>query len=573
MLSAVLMFVFLIGVFIADTLIPNSRERLLVYDLFIAAFCLSIFLEKFRTLYRNRLRVRTGRYWRNLRQKRTILVTREILNIFGLFFLCLWLGRWFSGFETGINPAESLRFATYISAGMLAIILGQLLHDDKILLLVHRLDLTPGRTVVLLYACASLLGSFSLIMPWSLRSDQSLSLIDALFISVSSLAVTGLSPVNLAETFTLAGLTSILIMIQVGGLGIVAITAGLASIARSRISMASSLLGRENFDMPDLGELSRFVARVLILALVCEAIGAIWIYFTISEFTPNRLFHAIFHSISSFCNAGLSSFADSLDSNYVFVGAIWCSGILSVIGGFCFPVIFEFVDWLWGKRKWISSNGYLQIIMTVLVAVGGAMSFFIVDYLTAQNPPDFWTHVGESMFYAIPARTAGFNIRPIAEFSQGAVLITIVMMLIGGAPLSTSGGIKTSTLGIIAASAISFMRGHTWVQFRHREIPITTLMKSISVVTLYVGISTLAIVVLIASEGLDPLSLTFEVVSAISTCGLSLGVTPYLSTFAKIVLIILMLVGRLGIMTIVYVGAGKMSEQRFRYPKDHFFAG
>ncbi len=211
--------------------------------------------------------------------------------------------------------------------------------------------------------------------------------------------------------------------------------------------------------------------------------------------------------------------------------------------------------------------------MTILVALGGTISFFTVDYLTAQNRPDFWSHVGESLFYAIPARTAGFNLRPIAEFSQGAVLITLVLMLIGGSPLSTAGGIKTSTLGVIITSAISFMRGHSWIQFHNREIPITTLMKSISLVTLYMVISILAIITLISSEGLNPLNLTFEVVSAISTCGLSLGVTPYLRTFAKVILIILMLLGRLGIMTIIYVGAGKISEQRFRYPKDHFFAG
>ncbi len=567
------MCLFLIGVYVSDTIIPDSRERLLVYDVFIAAFCLSIFVGKIRTLFRYRLRIYTTKYWRTLREKRAILSARELLNLFGLFFLCLWLFRWFGGISVGLDPVESIHFLTYISAGMLALIIGQLLVDDKTILFLRRLDLTPGRTVVLLYVSAALLGAFSLIMPWSLQAEKSLSFVDAIFISVSSLSVTGLTPVNIAETFTLAGLTSILMMIQIGGLGIVAITAGLASIARSRISMASSLLGRENFDMPDLGELSRFVSRVLILAVVCEIIGAVWIYFTISEYTPNRLFHAIFHAISSFCNAGLSSFADSLNSEYVFVHAVWCSSILSVIGSFCFPIIFELVDWLWNKRRCISANGYLNIFMTILVALGGTISFFTVDYLTAQNRPDFWSHVGESLFYAIPARTAGFNLRPIAEFSQGAVLITLVLMLIGGSPLSTAGGIKTSTLGVIITSAISFMRGHSWIQFHNREIPITTLMKSISLVTLYMVISILAIITLISSEGLNPLNLTFEVVSAISTCGLSLGVTPYLSTFAKVILIILMLLGRLGIMTIIYVGAGKISEQRFRYPKDHFFAG
>ncbi len=179
----------------------------------------------------------------------------------------------------------------------------------------------------------------------------------------------------------------------------------------------------------------------------------------------------------------------------------------------------------------------------------------------------------EALFYSISARTAGFNLTTLDRYSLASQFIIVLLMVIGGSPLSTAGGIKTTTAGLILVSVWSYLRGRTLVQFRKREVSPLTLQKSISLVVIYAFLISVAVLLLILTENQEAWPLTFEVISALSTTGLSLGVTGQLSIFGKLLISAVMLTGRIGLITMILVGLGKSEEQRYRYPIGQFFAG
>ena len=565
MVSAFALSILLVAYYIGDLFLGQIGERHVAYDISAVAILLYVMESRITSFLHYRRMMKIPKLRPQLKMQRGFFLMRLGLALACVFFLGLWLARWRFGLHTGLDSIQSQLFRIYLTAGIFSLIIAEILRDDKIVYFLNRLEFTPGRTVFVLYSVAALIGSFTLIMPWNLQPRKTIELIDALFVSVSALSVTGLSPIDIATTFTKSGLVSILVMIQAGGIGIVAIAASLASITRQHLHMASSLMGTESYDLPDLGQMSSFIGRVIGFTFGMETIGTIWIYFSLPATTPDRLFHAIFHAISAFCNAGFSSFSQNLNVQWATPLTITGVSILVFFGSLGFPLIFETVDRLKKNhpRRYFSSNSILTVSTMSVVIVVGFVGFFLADYFSAHGNRDVLRLVGQSIFYTINSRTAGFNITPIAEFSQGAVLIVIAMMFIGGNPLSTAGGIKSTTIGILLATTGSFLRGHKWVQFRNREIPNTTIFKAIAIVVIYIFAATLAVLILMASEGIDAWHLLFEVASAITTCGLSLGATPYLTPLGKLVIVVLMMTGRLGIITLVFVGMGRISGQRF----------
>ncbi len=218
-------------------------------------------------------------------------------------------------------------------------------------------------------------------------------------------------------------------------------------------------------------------------------------------------------------------------------------------------------------------NTRLTLYVTGFLLFFGAAGLFVMEGFSGSTLMSGWTRFWTSVFYSISSRTAGFNMIPVDQLSQTSILVIMLLMVVGGGPMSTAGGIKTTTVGVLASTAWATLTGKTGPQFRDRAIPELTVFRAVAGVVFYMFIASMAALLLILTENLDPWIIIFEVISAMSTVGLSLGATPDLSGFGKIVVIVLMLTGRIGLATFLYAGLGRRDAQRYRCPQDRFFVG
>jgi len=502
------------------------------------------------------------------------LIIRSWASAGSIFFLSFWLIRWVTDPVQAGEAEFTQRYQPFLQSGSLLAFVAFTMGLRRVYFWWKIFDLTPGRMVTMLYGVTSVVATLFLILPISLKPDTDISLINAFFIAVSALTVTGLTPINVATTFNLFGKGIIMVLMQIGGLGIVVISVSLVLIARQRLSLSHSMMGQQLFDIPSLGNIKKFMKKLLWFTLIAELIGAAWLYFSLPSDTPHRLFQAFFHSISGFCNAGFSTFEGNLEASGIISFKI-AIAILIVLGSFGFPVLFEIMARFKKEKVYrvFSANAKLTVLVGLSLLFIGALGMFLSETFDPNIELSVWDRIGQSLFYSVSARTAGFNILPVSSLSYGTQLMLSLLMIIGGAPLSTAGGIKTTTAGVIFFSAVSLLRGHKWVQFGKSEMAPIVVQKAVTIVVLYFTAMFMGILFLVVLEPMDPLSITFEVISALSTVGLSLGVTESIGTTSKLVIIFLMVAGRLGVVTLVYVGIGRVVGQRFRYAKNHFFVG
>jgi trk system potassium uptake protein TrkH len=522
-----------------------------------------------------RLPLTAARWVQSRESQRMLVILREFAIWTAVGFLVLRISRWTLGWEAGWRMSGLDHYNNYVDAALFLLGCSLLLSMRRVTLRLSRLDLTSGRRLILSYVVLIIGATFLLMLPFAVLDGQQLELVDAAFTVVSALSVTGLASVNIAEVLSLSGQTIVLLLIQIGGLGIVAITAALAAATLRQMSLNQSMVGKELYDIPDFGNMSQFVAKVTGLTFGLELLGTFALYFSLPSGLENRFFHALFHSVSAFCNAGFSTLPANLENSPF---APWGLGVLClliVIGGLGFPLLFELMKECANKRwkSHISVNSRLTLIVTAVLLVGGALVIFLMQSFAISRFPSAGDRFWHSLFYSVSSRTAGFNMTPVSQLSQTSVLVIMLLMVVGGGPMSTAGGIKTTTLGVLAATAWATITGRTGAQFMHRRIPDLTIHRAVTGVVLYVFVASIATVLLVLTESIDPWAILFEVISALSTVGLSLGATTELSGFGKILVILLMLMGRIGLVTFVYAGIGRRAPRRYRYPQDSFFVG
>jgi len=518
------------------------------------------------------------RYRKNTRKKIQFVsaIVLDILRLMAIFYLTSWLVRWARFDWKAGGSSVTPRDLSFIDTFFLCFFLSQFATAHRWSWWISKIPLNHGRQVVLHYLAAILIGSLLLLSPFSIKLGASLSVIDAFFLSVSALSVTGLSPVDISQVLTQWGQFILLSLIQLGGLGIVMVTAALSYAANSRLSLSSMQLGQTTFGTHHPGEIPKFLSQVLYATLFFETLGALLLYYSLPEELPNRIFCAIFHSISAFCNAGFSIFPNNLHASPFFGGGIVVICFLIVIGGIGFPVLFDLQKMLLQKKisyERLSPHSQLSLLATFLLLVGGAGLFFLFEITHLSSGLDFLSGLGHSIFYSITARTAGFNMLPVERFHASAQLFLLLLMLIGANPASTGGGIKTTTVGVLFATVYSTLTNKNQTIVFRRQIPFQVVKKSLSIVIIYLLIAGLAITVLTITEERTSFELSFEVISALSTVGLSLGITSKLSVLGKLIIMFLMLFGRVGILTIVLAGIGQAKPSRIRYPEDDFYVG
>ncbi|MBP1691735.1 MAG: H(+)-transporting two-sector ATPase, partial [Bacteroidetes bacterium] len=399
------------------------------------------------------------------------------------------------------------------------------------------------------------------------------------FTSVSAVCVTGLTVVDTAVTFTRTGHVILLFLIQCGGLGIMTLTTFFAFMAGGRGSLKQystmqSLLGEEN-----IGKIRSVVLQIGMATLLIEAAGAIAIWFSLEgvEFASarDRIFFSIFHSVSAFCNAGFALPSDGLaaaplQANTPFLSTIM---ILIVLGGLGFPVLLNIWRILPGGstpllQRRLSLHTLLVLMATGILIVGGTAGIFLIEqdgWLAGLSGPD---KLFTALFHSVSARTAGFNTLPIGGLAPASLLLLIGLMWIGASPGSTGGGIKTTTAVIAVLAIRSIVTGRPAIEaFKHR-VPDRALFQAFSTITLSVVTILLALFVLLLLETFSFTDLLFEVVSALGTVGLSVGITPHLSTAGKLVVALVIFIGRVGVLATLLALTGQRAQQRFEYTEE-----
>lgn len=457
-------------------------------------------------------------------------------------------------------------------------------------LIFKREYLNPAQLFVGSFLLIIILGTGLLMLPRATYTG--ISFIDALFTSTSAVCVTGLIVVDTSSYFTRFGQTIILILIQIGGLGIMTFTTYFSYFFKGGSSFQSHLMLKDMINAEKLGDVFSMVKKIILVTFAIEIIGAFLVFINLNSglFSSLRdqFFFSVFHAISSFCNAGFSTLGNGLfEEEFRFnYGLQIIIMVLFIIGGIGFPIVFNFIKYIkyqienklipFSKRQsiihqpWvINLNTKIVLTTTALLLGTGTILFYIFEYNNTLAPHSGFGKLVTAAFGAATPRTAGFNTVDISSLNFYTMMVIIFLMWIGASPGSTGGGIKTSTFAIATLNFFSLSRGKDRIEAFRREISFVSLRKAFAVISLSLVIIGFAIFLLRGfEEDKNLLALTFEVFSAYSTVGLSTGITGELSYFGKMVIIFTMFIGRVSMFTILVALLRSVKNQSYQYPKE-----
>lgn len=435
----------------------------------------------------------------------------------------------------------------------------------------HRiLRLNPATLILLSFLLVIFLGTVILKIPASTTANG-ISWIDALFTSTSAVCVTGLTVVDTGTCFTGFGQCVILVLIQVGGLGIMTISVALFHWLGRKISFRQRRAMQDLFSSRPREDIFNLVKSIILMTLGVEFLGAVFLTLYWSrEFSFDKaVFQAVFHSVSAFCNAGFALFPDSMMkySGSYFLNTVICS--LIIIGGIGFPVLYDLQCWFRQhkiKRFRFSVQTKTVLLTTLILILAGALFVYIIERQGFMEGKPFSFRLLTSIFQSITCRTAGFNTVDIGSLKEATLIIMIFLMFFGASPGSCGGGVKTTTLALLVGFTLTGIRRKARVNIFKKSIPAETVDRSITLVLVSIGIIGLIIFLLLMGDSItgheihrsrDSFFLyLFETVSAFGTVGLSMGVTPDLSMWGKILIITMMIIGRVGVLTFSYIIVG-----------------
>ncbi|MGA1875169.1 MAG: TrkH family potassium uptake protein [bacterium] len=444
-------------------------------------------------------------------------------------------------------------------------------------------NLEPAQLMVTSFALAIFLGTTLLMLPEATRAEAGLSFIDALFTATSATCVTGLIVKDTGSYFSFFGQMIILLLIQMGGIGIMTFSISLAFMLHRHMGLRQQAAMQDILDQDTLTGMRRLIIFILKMTVLFEAIGTLLLFLIWrSRFRniPLRLYHSTFHAVSAFCNAGFSTFSNSLMgfSNDVWTQAVM--GALIVAGGFGFPVVKDLYDTMRNKFFYKGKSPFTLKVQTkmvlktsLLLIGGGAFIMFASERNQAFNTLAMKEKVLAALFQSITCRTAGFHTFQMARLSSATILLFIVLMIIGASPGSTGGGIKTTTISVLWAAIAGGFRQKAHVEIHKRTIPDEVIHKAIAVYILSLAIITVFTFLLLSLHGERFLNTLFEAVSAFGTVGLSMGITPGLSLEGKIIVSLLMFIGRLGPLTMGYAFIRYKRPTRYVYAQERIMIG
>lgn len=408
--------------------------------------------------------------------------------------------------------------------------------------------------IILFFVISILIGTILLSLPGISRKD--ISAVDILFTATSAICVTGLSVLNISESFNFFGQLIILFLIQIGGLGYM-VLGSLVIILFGRLTVIQKNVIGESLNITEFGgisQITRLMKRVIILTFFFELVGIIVLfikfYFADKFSFLKSIWYATFHSVSAFCNAGFSLFPNSFE---MYRGDIVINTIipfLIICGGLGFFVWIDIFEKFRKKREISFLHTKIVLFTTAMLLLGGfILVFFLNNSIFSKSNIPLIERIFISFFHSVTTRTAGFNTFPISQFSTLTIVVFMILMFIGASPGGTGGGIKTTTFFVIIKSVYDYLRGERYVSCFKRGIELGTILKSFIIffVCLFWVIIVSSLIYLISNFSYK--EVIFETISAFGTVGLSLGITSYLDNWSKILLIITMLFGRVGSLT------------------------
>lgn len=429
----------------------------------------------------------------------------------------------------------------------------------------------PTRFLAIGFFLLILAGATLLNLPIASISGNSVGFIDALFTSASAVCVTGLIVVNTAAHWTFFGKLVILILIQIGGLGFMTMATLVALVLGRKITLKNRLILQEELNNLTLSGVVKLTKYVLYSTFLIEAVGALILSF---RFVPDfgfwkGIWFAIFHSISAFCNAGFDLIGNSMEGYAGSHLVILTMSALVVVGGIGFSVFINMAQIIRTKKRLsrLSLHSKLTLVITIALLVVGFVFIYVVEF---TNPDTLGAMTGSekilsAIFQSVVPRTAGFNSIPMGDLRDATTFFIIILMFIGGSSGSTAGGVKTTTIGVVFLTVLSYIQGKQDVEIYKRRIPQQAINKAITIFMLGLFVCLVSTLLLAISEDATFIDVLFETVSAYATVGLSRGITSDLTIFGRLLITGIMFFGRLGPLTIAFALAERTKSRKGIY--------
>lgn len=451
-----------------------------------------------------------------------------------------------------------------------------------------RPHLSTTQIIALGFLCAILLGTFLLTLPCSSASGTATSPMDALFTATTSVCVTGLVTVPTYLHWSLFGKIIIMILIQLGGLGIISFTTGIMMVIGRKITLKDRILLEDALNLNTLSGLVKFLRKIFLGTFLVETAGAICYGFV---FIPRYGFlrgcwYSIFHSVSAFCNAGIDILGDNSLGDYL--THPWMNGVtmtLIILGGLGFLVWWDILRaWKEISRKNFSLKRlfgrfhlHTKITLTATIALIliGGIAVFLLEY---DNPGTIGNltlleKIQASFFQSVTTRTAGYATFSQTDLRSSTSMICLMLMFIGGSPIGTAGGIKTTTFILLVLSTISTVKGREHVVVYGRTVPRKTVQKALAVTSVSFLALCLAIILMSVAEPAPLLDITYETTSAIGTVGLSRDFTPHLHMAGKLIIILCMYLGRIGPISLAIIFNSRAKRALIKFPEEDITVG
>lgn len=445
--------------------------------------------------------------------------------------------------------------------------------------------LSTTQVILLSFLAAIMLGSVLLALPISSRSGEPVPYLDALFTATTSTCVTGLVTLPTVSTWSAFGQIVILLLIQIGGLGVITIMSGIMLLFNRKMGIGDRLLIQDAFNLNTMSGLIKFVKNVLFGTLIIEGIGALlYMLVFVPEFGARGIWVSVFNSVSAFCNAGIDIIAENSLCDYAanpMVNII--TSLLVILGGLGYIVWWDVLRVIKGrtaanKRIFRHLTLHSKIVLTVTAGLifVGALLIFIFEYdnpLTIGKMP-LIDKIQTALFQSVTTRTAGFASVPQENLTNASAAVSLILMVIGGSPVGTAGGIKTVTFAVLLCSTFATVSNKNSITLFGRRIPEASVKKAVAVVMTFMIICAASAVLLMATSEADALDAVYEAVSATATVGLSRNLTPSLNTAGKLIITATMYFGRVGPISLaVALGSKNESQNLISEPTEEISIG
>ena len=425
----------------------------------------------------------------------------------------------------------------------------------------RNITLSTTQIILLSFLAVILLGSVLLVLPISSKSGSSVAYLDALFTATTATCVTGLVTLPTATTWSFFGQIVILLLIQIGGLGVITVMSGFMLMLQKKMSIGDRLLIQDAFNLNTLSGLGRFISSVVRGTLLVEGVGALlYMIVFVPRFGVRGVWISIFNSVSAFCNAGIDIIGENSLCDYAtnpLVNAV--TSALIILGGIGYIVWWDVLRVIKGRTssnkrifRHLTLHSKIAIVTTLVLILGGAVVIFVCEHNNPATIRDMslFDKIQVSLFQSVTTRTAGFASVPQENLLNSTSLVSLILMVIGGSPVGTAGGVKTVTIVVLLCSAFSTIRNKNQATIFHRTVSSDSIRKAVAVVMTFTLVMITSTVLLSIFTDASAIDVIYEAVSATATVGLSRNLTSSLNSAGKLIVIATMYFGRIGPITL-----------------------